>query len=148
MTTTQRSSTESEAKQAEVMAKAGPQTVSTRTSFFDATKMEGFPVWADPADPDGPIMTIKALINHSDPDGFSLWEICYRPNAHIPRHRHDVAQVVMVLEGELYQGNRKIGPGGGYFTPANSPYAVTAGPEGVRLVEFRHSRLDFSTEWV
>jgi quercetin dioxygenase-like cupin family protein len=91
---------------------------------------------------------IQILLNQTDANGYSLQGVKYPPNAYIPRHRHDVDQVVLVLEGELRQGNRIVNAGSGYFTPAGDAYAVKAGPEGVHLVEFRHAGLNFSTEWV
>ena len=35
-------------------------------------------------------------------------------------------------------GKRKLGPGDGFFLPAEQPYAYHAGPEGVKVLEFRH----------
>jgi hypothetical protein len=64
------------------------------------------------------------------------------PNFTIPRHAHPIDQLVFVLEGELRQGNRHLGPGSGYFTPAGSPYSVTSGPDGVTYVEIRHDPID------
>ena len=37
----------------------------------------------------------------------------------------------------MRQGNRVLGPGAGYFTPADQVYTFVAGPEGCRYVEFR-----------
>ena len=30
-----------------------------------------------------------------------------------------------------------VGAGGGFFVPADAPYAYTAGPEGIQILEFR-----------
>jgi hypothetical protein len=35
-------------------------------------------------------------------------------------------------------GRRELGPGDGFFLPAEQPYAYHAGPKGVKLLEFRH----------
>lgn len=35
-------------------------------------------------------------------------------------------------------GTRTLGPGDGFFLPADQPYAYRAGPQGVKLLEFRH----------
>ena len=34
-------------------------------------------------------------------------------------------------------GSRRIGAGAGFFVPADAPYAYTAGPEGIEILEFR-----------
>ncbi len=44
------------------------------------------------------------------------------------------ADVALVLEGEAFLGNKRIGPGAGYYTPPGAPYAVQAGPEGIRFL--------------
>jgi len=132
-----------------IMQSAGPLTTSDKVSFFDLNTMPVVSVMSeDTPDPESAMIKIQAPVNHSDAGGYSLLCVRYAPDAVVPRHRHDVAQVVLVLEGELWQGNRRFGPGMGYFTPAGSAYAVKAGPDGVRLVEFRHSPLAFETEWV
>jgi len=91
---------------------------------------------------------VQVLLNQTDANGYSLQGVKYPPHAYIPRHHHDADQVVFVLEGELSQGNKVVKAGSGYYTPAGNAYAVKAGAEGVRLIEFRHSPLTFSTEWV
>jgi len=91
---------------------------------------------------------IQVLLNQTDENGYSLQGVKYPPHAYIPRHHHDADQVVLVLHGELWQGNKVVKAGSGYYTPAGAAYAVKAGPAGVHLVEFRHSSLTFSTEWV
>lgn len=57
-----------------------------------------------------------------------------RPNHHVPPHRHGVAQVTYVLEGELHYGNRIVKAGGGVFTP-DTKYSWTSGPEGAEILE-------------
>ena len=39
--------------------------------------------------------------------------------------------------GEIRMGNQTLGPGCGFFAPADAPYGYVAGPEGVELLEFR-----------
>jgi quercetin dioxygenase-like cupin family protein len=80
--------------------------------------------------------------------GLSLLGVRYGPNAVVDRHKHDVAQIVVVLEGEIRQGRKVFRPGAGYYTPPGMPYKIVAGPEGARLVEFRASPLNFRTEWL
>src|SRR4051794_16410546 len=54
---------------------------------------------------------IQVLLNQTDAAGYSLLGVRYPPHAYIPRHRHDADQVVLVLEGELYQGNKVVRAG-------------------------------------
>ena len=135
--------------QAQMMQSAGPITRANRVSFFDLHAMEERAVvHAGQTDPAKATTFLRALVNHADPDGFSLSAVRYAPGAYVPRHHHDVAQVVIVLEGDASLGSRRLGPGCGYFTPVGSDYAVQAGDDGVTMLEFRHSPLTFETVWV
>jgi mannose-6-phosphate isomerase-like protein (cupin superfamily) len=135
--------------QASLMQSAGPMSSSNKWNFFDMDAMPWRPVGLDDdLDPDTTHTCLKALVNHVDEGGYSLQAVKYRPLAEVARHRHDVAQVVFVLSGSASLGNKFIGPGEGYYTPAEAPYTVKAGPEGVVMLEFRHAPLAFSTEWV
>jgi len=131
------------------MQSAGPTSTSDRWSFFDVDAMDETPViTADQPDPAAASTFLKALVNHTDAEGFSLQRVRYAPGAYVPRHSHDVAQVVMILEGAAYLGNRRFGPGQGYYTPAGKGYSVQVGEEGVTLIEFRHSPLTIETVWL
>jgi len=91
---------------------------------------------------------LQALVNHTDADGYSLLSVRYPASAKVARHRHDVAQIVLVLEGELWQGNRRLPAGSGYYTPPNAPYRLQAGSEGALVLEFRHNPMTFTTDWL
>lgn len=80
---------------------------------------------------------VQPLISNPDGNGMSL--ACYRlaPNHIIQRHWHDSDQIIFVVDGEIWQGNRCVKPGEGYFTKAGASYAVKAGPAGVKFLEFR-----------
>ena len=90
---------------------------------------------------------VQPLLADPDNDGMSAGCYYFEPNFVMPRHYHDTDQVVLVVEGELRQGNKVLKPGSGYFTPAGSPYAFTAGPAGCRIIEFR-DRSNFRTVYV
>lgn len=80
---------------------------------------------------------------------FHLLRIKFEPNFNLPRHYHNMDQVVFVLKGEAWQGNRRFGPGEGWSTPAEQPYQVAAGPDGLELVEVRHEPLEnLTTHWL
>lgn len=92
---------------------------------------------------------VRGLVNHADDGGYSVLQVQYEPNGHIPAHYHDVDQVVVVVKGTLFQGKRRFDVGAGYYTPAYTRYSVTAGPEGVTVLEYRNCRLsDFDTVYV
>jgi len=122
----------------------GPTSDSTRWSFFSAEQANATPIIGR----DGPTGSyLQALVNHTDADGYSLISVRYPPNTTVPRHSHDVAQIVVVLEGELRQGRRTFPVGSGYYSPAGAPYVVSSGDSGAHVLEFRHNPLTFTTDW-
>ena len=84
----------------------------------------------------------RLLLNQPGPGGWSVLNGRYFPHQIVPRHWHDVEQVIIVQRGELRQGNRVFGPGDGYFTPAHQSYTITAGSEGAEFIEFRSCPID------
>ena len=72
------------------------------------------------------------------PGGFSLVTIEFAPGYMLPRHSHSSDCLYYIVEGGIVMGRRELGPGDGFFLPAEQPYAYHAGPEGVKLLEFRH----------
>jgi quercetin dioxygenase-like cupin family protein len=65
-----------------------------------------------------------------------LTEVNMPAGSDVPRHRHGRDQIVLVVEGSLWQGNRELTAGSGFFTPAGSTYSFRAGPEGAKFHEF------------
>lgn len=59
------------------------------------------------------------------------------PNYTLPRHSHSADCLYFVVFGEARLGNRTIPAGAGFFVPAGAPYAYSAGPEGIQILEFR-----------
>ena len=72
-------------------------------------------------------------------DGMSLVDIWFPPGFLLPRHSHSADCLYYIIEGSLIMGTRELGPGDGFFVPADQPYAYRAGSLGVKLLEFRHS---------
>ena len=72
------------------------------------------------------------------PGGFSLVSIEFAPGYTLPRHSHSSDCLYYIVEGSIVMGRRELGPGDGFFLPAEQPYAYHAGPDGVKLLEFRH----------
>ncbi len=76
---------------------------------------------------------------HAGPEGFSLVTVELDPGFDLARHSHSTDCLYYVVEGELRMGRRVLGPGDGFFVPADHPYAYRAGPRGVKLLEFRNA---------
>ena len=72
------------------------------------------------------------------PGGFSLVTVDFGPGFLLPRHSHSSDCLYYIIEGEIVMGTRTLGAGDGFFLPADQPYAYRAGPQGVKLLEFRH----------
>jgi hypothetical protein len=74
------------------------------------------------------------------PDSLQLYEIQAPAGATFRPHAHHEEEVLLVIEGELHAGSHVVGPGGTMRIPAHTLYAFSAGPEGVRLFNFRPRR--------
>lgn len=72
------------------------------------------------------------------PGGFSLVSIEFAPGYLLPRHSHSCDCLYYIVEGGIVMGRRDLGPGDGFFLPAEQVYAYHAGPKGVKLLEIRH----------
>jgi quercetin dioxygenase-like cupin family protein len=82
---------------------------------------------------------LRVLFRHAGPDGFSLVHVSFAPHYPLPRHSHNVDCLYFVVRGEVVLGNRVVSAGEGFFVPKDHPYAYSAGPDGVDLLEFRHA---------
>ena len=79
----------------------------------------------------------ESLVSNPDTDGLSLTIFRFAAGTVLPRHRHDVDYIEFILEGEVHHGNRVIGPGGGVYRAAGTPYTYTVGPDGATVADFR-----------
>ena len=79
---------------------------------------------------------------HEGADGMSLVSIEFAPGYLLPKHSHSSDCLYYIIEGGIVMGRRELGPGDGFFLPAEQVYAYHAGPKGVKLLEFR-SRTSF-----
>lgn len=77
---------------------------------------------------------VKVLYREGDMSLVWSW---FGPDYVLPRHSHDADCLYFVVSGEARMGRRTIGPGAGFFVPAGAPYAYSAGPEGIQILEFR-----------
>jgi quercetin dioxygenase-like cupin family protein len=82
---------------------------------------------------------VRVLFKGEGADGFSLVHARFAPGYRLPRHSHSADCLYYVVSGEAHMGSRVLKPGDGFFILAEAPYAYTAGPEGVEVLEFRHA---------
>jgi quercetin dioxygenase-like cupin family protein len=80
---------------------------------------------------------MQILFADVENNGLSVGAYSFPANFTFPRHWHDSDQIIYVLEGVLKHGNKAMHPGEGYFTRAGAVYSFTAGPAGVKFLEFR-----------
>jgi quercetin dioxygenase-like cupin family protein len=73
-----------------------------------------------------------------DAPGFSLIYNWFKPGFPLPRHSHDTDCLYYIVGGTLRLGTEDLGPGDGFFMPADTPYTYKVGDEGVQVIEFRH----------
>lgn len=81
---------------------------------------------------------VKVLFGDPEGSGMSLVWSWFAPGFPLPRHTHAGDCLYFVHRGELRMGNTVIGEREGFFLPNGAPYAYTAGPEGVEVLEFRN----------
>jgi quercetin dioxygenase-like cupin family protein len=89
---------------------------------------------------------LESSIRYAEPGTESapqLMEVNYVPDAVVAPHSHDSAEIVYVVEGELHWGEQVLGPGASLFIGEGAVYGYRAGPQGLRIVNFR-PRADFS----
>ena len=80
---------------------------------------------------------VKTLFEQGGENGMSLIWSWFGPDYALPRHSHSADCLYYVLKGEVLLGRRTVAAGGGFFVPEDAPYAYTAGPDGVEVLEFR-----------
>ena len=66
-----------------------------------------------------------------------LVELRYQPGAEISIHSHDEDEILYVLDGEMRINNRSVGPGACLTIPGGTFYGFRAGPQGLRILNFR-----------
>lgn len=87
------------------------------------------------------------FIEQGDEKSLQLLELDYLPNAAIDIHAHREDEIIYVVAGEMHIGNRMLGPGATVFIAGHTLYGFKAGPEGLRMLNFRpRSDLTFITK--
>jgi quercetin dioxygenase-like cupin family protein len=70
-------------------------------------------------------------------DELQLFEVRVDPGAAISSHAHAHDEIMMVLEGEMHFGSQVCTPGTTVYIPGHTLYSWSAGPEGLRFLNFR-----------
>ena len=78
-------------------------------------------------------------LHQLNPNGMNLSHVWIGPHFPVFRHGHPSAGdcLYYVVAGELVMGERRLGPGSGFFLPNGHPYKYSGGPDGCELLEIR-----------
>lgn len=79
---------------------------------------------------------IRVLVNIP---GFSLTHVWFKPGYPLPLHSHDADCLYYIIAGSLRMGTEELGERDSFFIPSGVPYSYKPGPDGVEVLEFRHS---------
>lgn len=71
--------------------------------------------------------------------GMSVVHVWFKRFFPLPLHSHDCDCVYYIIAGGIRLGTEDLGPGDGFFVPADVPYTYRPGSDGVELIEFRNS---------
>jgi quercetin dioxygenase-like cupin family protein len=66
-----------------------------------------------------------------------LAELNFIPGAEAVIHKHDNDEIIYIVSGEMHFGNKVLKAGSSIYIQGNTFYGFTAGPEGLRVVNFR-----------
>jgi hypothetical protein len=72
--------------------------------------------------------------------GLNLAALEFAPGFLLPLHSHRADCLYYVEQGSVVMGSRELGPGEGFLVRGDRPYGYSAGPKGVRILEFRSER--------
>ena len=71
--------------------------------------------------------------------GFTLMHAWFKQDYPLPLHSHSADCLYYVVAGSARLGTEDLVAGDSFFVPANVRYTYHAGPEGVEVLEFRHT---------
>ena len=83
---------------------------------------------------------LNARITYHEPGNdrtIQLFEVCYEPGALVAVHSHDEDEIIYVVEGEMVLGAQTLQAGSSVFVAGGTYYGFTAGPSGLRFLNFR-----------
>lgn len=88
-------------------------------------------------------LTSRVAFHESgDAETLQLFEVAYEPHASIEMHAHQEDEIIYILEGSIELGRRTVLPGSSVFVKGGTLYSFSAGPAGLRLLNFRARRDD------
>jgi len=73
--------------------------------------------------------------------GFALVHAWFKAGYPLPLHSHSADCVYFIIAGTLSLGTEQLQAGDGFFVPANAAYTYTPGPDGVEVLEIRHTAM-------
>ncbi len=86
---------------------------------------------------------LDSMIRFIEPgtdESLQLFEVDYLPGSDIEIHAHDEDEIIYILDGEMHVGNRVLARGASIFVAGNTLYGFKAGPQGMRMLNFRPRR--------
>jgi quercetin dioxygenase-like cupin family protein len=81
----------------------------------------------------------KLVFAEAGATGMSIVKVWFKSGYILPAHSHSSDCLYYVVAGQVRMGKHLLGPGDGFFLPADHAYSYEAGPEGVELLEFRNA---------
>lgn len=90
-----------------------------------------------------------------DPE-FNMNGLRVRPGFMVPRHHHNLRELIIVFGGEYlieygelgHEESQLVGPGEFFISDPGTPYTMTAGPEGVTYIEtWPEPQIHLETYW-
>ena len=95
--------------------------------------------YSDPLGPSEAEINGSAMRSHhpGSEDEPQLFEVRIDPGVEVRTHAHGEDEIIAVVEGELQVGARVLRAGSSILVEGQTLYGFTAGPEGVRFLNFR-----------
>ena len=115
---------------------------------------DGSPFADAPVDMEATFKGGMWVATNLDP-AFGMNRLRVAPNFTVPRHHHNIAELIIVFEGEYFiesagpsGGVARVGPGDFFFSDPGTPYTMTGGPDGVIYTEqWDHPPSHLRTWW-
>ncbi len=116
---------------------------------------EGGKLADSPADFAATFADHMSVSSKVDP-AFNMNGLRVTPNFVVPRHHHNLRELIIVLGGEYLieygqegaEESQRVGPGGFFISEPGTPYTMTAGPEGVTYLEtWPEPQIGLETTW-
>lgn len=86
---------------------------------------------------EGELGSRQAVHEWGSADSLQLFEVEFQPYAMVDVHAHDSEEIIYVVDGAIRLGKKLVGKGSSIFVTGNTLYSFAAGPEGLRILNFR-----------